>query len=89
MRALVLVVIAGCGAAPLRDPEGRPAQTQCRPAAERYAWLAYYEHGDATGRPDPALARDVEEECREIWTREETGCIRMALTLVEANACFE
>ena len=90
MRALlVLVLVAGCGAAPPRDPEGRPAETQCRPAAEHYAWLAYRELGDATGRPDPVLVRDFEEECREIWTREEAGCIRMALTLIAANACFE
>ena len=86
MRALIVIgILAGCGSAPPRDPE-RPTESECRTAAERYVILAQ----DQLGGPfDRALMVTVEQECEEIWTREEYGCVRLALTLQAANACLE
>jgi hypothetical protein len=89
MRALiVVVVVAGCGGSQPAGREGRPLETECRSAAEHYATLAFREHGDVSGRPDRVLIENVEEECKSIWTREEYGCVRMAASLKDANACF-
>jgi len=84
MRILVLVaVLAGCGGR--QAPEERPAETECRAVAEHYVRLSQEAQG---GPPDRALFLIVDEECREVYTRADYRCVRLARTLQAANACF-